>query len=63
MLAPQSLMAPSPGATIDAAASGSSLHDKYAEAIDRESAYEMLNARLQQAAAPLGTGAGRFRRH
>ncbi|NYJ73339.1 helicase HerA-like domain-containing protein [Allobranchiibius huperziae] len=52
MRAPQSLMAPSPDATIDATVSGSSIVGKYAQAIDRESAYEMLNTKLQQAPTP-----------
>lgn len=52
MFAPQSLMAPSPDAEIDATVSGSSIRSRYAEVIDRESAYEMLNVRLQQAPAP-----------
>ncbi len=52
MLAPQALMAPSPDDVVDAAVSGSSLAGKYDEVIDRESAYEMLNARLERAPTP-----------
>ncbi|NNG38112.1 DUF853 family protein [Flexivirga sp. ID2601S] len=46
MLAPQSLMGPSPDATIDQVVDASPLKPKYAEAVDRESAYEMLNKKL-----------------
>ncbi|XAS76550.1 helicase HerA-like domain-containing protein [Dermatophilaceae bacterium Sec6.4] len=49
MLAPQSLMAPSSQETIDAVLGASSLTPRYAETVDRESAYEMLNARLAKA--------------
>ncbi len=52
MLAPQALMAPSPDDVLDAVVGGSALAGKYNEAIDRESAYEMLNARLEQAPTP-----------
>jgi uncharacterized protein len=52
MRAPQSLMAPSPEQTIDAAVDASPLKAKYAEPLDRESAYEKLQARLAQAPAP-----------
>ncbi len=52
MRAPQSLMGPIDAAALTSAVQGSSLHSKYAEAIDRESAYEMLTARLQQAPEP-----------
>ncbi|MDE9365652.1 DUF853 family protein [Luteipulveratus sp. YIM 133132] len=62
MRAPQSLMAPSPEATVDGVVNASPLKQKYAEALDRESAYEKLSARLQnapaadgQAPAPAGT--------
>lgn len=48
MRAPQSLMAPSPEATLDATVSGSALSGKYGEALDRESAYEILSGRLEQ---------------
>lgn len=42
--APESLMGPVPAETLTAAVRASSLYDRYAEAIDRESAYEKLNA-------------------
>ncbi|MES9506841.1 helicase HerA-like domain-containing protein [Streptomyces sp. NPDC000609] len=42
--APQSLMGPYPAAELDAAVKGSSLYARYAEAVDRESAYEKLSA-------------------
>ncbi|YAL84723.1 helicase HerA-like domain-containing protein [Dermacoccaceae bacterium W4C1] len=47
MIAPQSLMAPAPEATVDAALAASALTGKYGEVLDRESAYEKLNARLE----------------
>jgi len=49
--APQSLMSPSPDAVIDAALAASPLRPKYEQPLDRESAYEKLNARLQAAPA------------
>ncbi|WP_018157270.1 helicase HerA-like domain-containing protein [Demetria terragena] len=49
MRAPQSLMAPAPDATIDGVISASPLGEKYAEAVDRESAYELLAGRLDKA--------------
>jgi hypothetical protein len=52
MIAPQSLMAPSDEATVKQAIASSQIASKYAEAVDRESAYEKLQARLQQAPAP-----------
>ncbi|MFJ7196052.1 MULTISPECIES: helicase HerA-like domain-containing protein [unclassified Streptomyces] len=42
--APQSLMGPFPAAELDAAVQGSSLYGRYAQAVDRESAYEKLSA-------------------
>ncbi|SCF96001.1 helicase HerA-like domain-containing protein [Streptomyces sp. Ncost-T10-10d] len=42
--APQSLMGPYPAAELDAAVKGSSLYGRYAQAVDRESAYEKLGA-------------------
>ena len=54
MRAPQSLMAPSEPAVVDAIVAGSSLSTKYAAVADRESAYEILTRRLQQ--APVGDG-------
>ena len=52
MLAPTSLMAPSADATIDQIVAASPLAAKYGKAIDRESAYEMLNKRMEAAPAP-----------
>ncbi len=52
MFAPRSLMAPSATAAVDAVLASSPLRAKYADAVDRESAYEMLNARLGQAQEP-----------
>ncbi len=49
MLAPTSLMAPSPEATMDQIVAASPLAAKYGQAVDRESAYEMLNARVAKA--------------
>jgi DNA helicase HerA-like ATPase len=53
--APQSLMAPSADAVVDAAIAASALRPRYEQALDRESAYEKLNARLQD--APTGPAA------
>jgi uncharacterized protein len=52
MRAPQSLMAPSPPTTVAAEVAASPLNGKYATAVDRQSAYEMLAAKLAQAAPP-----------
>jgi DNA helicase HerA-like ATPase len=52
MIAPQSLMAPSDPATVHEVIAASSLATKYADVTDRESAYEKLQARLQQAPTP-----------
>ena len=52
MRAPQSLMAPSPEAVVDEVVGSSPLSTKYAEVLDRESAYERLQARLAAAPAP-----------
>src|SRR3954452_3792682 len=58
MKAPNSLMDPSSQATMDAVISASQLKTKYADVLDRESAYEKLTARLQAApAAPAATPA------
>jgi len=51
MIAPQSLMAPSDETTVTALVAASPLAAKYATAVDRESAYEKLRARLEQAPA------------
>src|SRR5204862_226801 len=50
--APVSLMAPSPPDVVERAVVGSTLTPRYAAAVDRESAYEMLAARLR--AVPTG---------
>ncbi|MFI6049920.1 helicase HerA-like domain-containing protein [Streptomyces violascens] len=72
--APQSLMAPMDAAALDAAVKSSVLYGRYAEPVDRESAFEKLSAAEQareaasvQAAldtppAPSGKGAGRPRK-
>ncbi|WP_395361716.1 helicase HerA-like domain-containing protein [Streptomyces sp. YH02] len=49
--APESLMGPIDAAALDAAVKGSLLHGRYAEAVDRESAYERLTAEQQAAEA------------
>ncbi len=49
--APESLMGPADPGVMAGAVTGSPLHAKYAEAVDRESAREKLAARLQQGAA------------
>jgi uncharacterized protein len=53
--APQSRMAPADAAVLTAAVAASPLHAKYAEALDRDSAYERLAARV---AKPPAEGAG-----
>ncbi|MFI1367260.1 helicase HerA-like domain-containing protein [Streptomyces griseochromogenes] len=63
--APRSLMGPVDGAELDRAVRESSLHGRYAQAVDRESAYERLSAERAGAtretprttAAPRGPGA------
>ncbi len=52
MRAPESLMAPSTDDAIKAVINASPLNATYGTAVDRESAYEMLNARLKAAPAP-----------
>lgn len=47
--APQGLMSPSPDATIDAAVAASALLPRYGTPVDRESAREMLTARMEAA--------------
>jgi uncharacterized protein len=49
---PASRMAPAGPATVQAAVAGSAIHARYREAVDPDSAYERLSARLQQAQAP-----------
>jgi hypothetical protein len=46
---PQSRMSPADPATVQAALAGSSIHTRYAQTVDPDSAYEHLTARLQQA--------------
>ncbi|ROR89277.1 helicase HerA-like domain-containing protein [Nocardioides aurantiacus] len=48
--APQSLMGPAEAAAMEAAVTDSSLHAKYAEAVDRESAREILAGKLEAGA-------------
>ncbi|WP_354527560.1 helicase HerA-like domain-containing protein [Nakamurella sp. UYEF19] len=55
--APRSLMGPADPAAVTAAVAGSSLQAKYGQAIDRESAYELLTGRLAGPAAPAGSPA------
>jgi len=50
--APQSKMAPADPAVLTAAVAGSPLHAKYAETVDRDSAYERLAKRVDAAPAP-----------
>lgn len=47
--APQGLMEPTPDARIDAAVAASPLLPKYGERVDRESAYELLTAKMNAA--------------
>jgi DNA helicase HerA-like ATPase len=54
--APQSKMAPADPAVLTAAVSGSPLRAKYAEAVDRDSAYERLAKRVEVAPAPEAKG-------
>ncbi|MDX6325669.1 MAG: double-strand break repair helicase HerA and related ATPase [Nocardioidaceae bacterium] len=49
--APESRMGPADAAVMEAAVTGSALHGKYATAVDRESAREILAARLESGAA------------
>ncbi|WP_411283296.1 helicase HerA-like domain-containing protein [Lapillicoccus sp.] len=51
MRAPQSLMAPAPEATMNQIMAGSQIAQKYAAVADRESAYELLQSRMQAAPA------------
>ncbi|WP_225826756.1 helicase HerA-like domain-containing protein [Streptomyces naphthomycinicus] len=50
--APRSLMGPVDAAGLDRAVRDSPLHDRYAQAVDRESAYERLTAARPQEPAP-----------
>ncbi len=56
MKAPNSLMDPSSQETIDAVINASALKTKYADVVDRESAYELLTSRLE-AQTPAATPA------
>ncbi|MFE7778301.1 helicase HerA-like domain-containing protein [Streptomyces sp. NPDC057445] len=56
--APQSLMGPVDAAVLDRAVTSSALYPRYAQAVDRESAYEKLTAE-QQAAEAAALGAAR----
>ncbi|HET9859617.1 MAG TPA: helicase HerA-like domain-containing protein [Nocardioidaceae bacterium] len=49
--APESLMAPADPAAMQATVEASTLHGKYAETVDRDSAHERLAARLEAGAA------------
>ncbi|WP_139979284.1 helicase HerA-like domain-containing protein [Nocardioides litoris] len=53
--APESLMGPSDPAAMEAAVTASPRHAKYAAAVDRESAREVLAARLEAGAAAAGS--------
>ncbi|WP_420176758.1 helicase HerA-like domain-containing protein [Luteococcus sp. OSA5] len=50
MRAPQSLMAPTPDAELEALVQGSSLQAKYGTELNRESAHEILSAKIQASA-------------
>jgi DNA helicase HerA-like ATPase len=52
MRPPSSLMAPAPAADVAAAIAASPLMAKYGQAVDRQSAYEMLTAKVAASAAP-----------
>ncbi|MEU1198839.1 helicase HerA-like domain-containing protein [Streptomyces sp. NPDC005813] len=54
--APQSLMGPVDAGTLDQAVQGSPLYGRYAQAVDRESAYEKLTAAQAAQAAERDTG-------
>ncbi|MGR6613968.1 helicase HerA-like domain-containing protein [Kocuria rhizophila] len=54
MRAPQSLMKPAPVAEVEAAVSASPLMGTYGQPVDRESAYELLRARLDGAQGHTG---------
>ncbi|CAL9523934.1 helicase HerA-like domain-containing protein [Streptomyces sp. enrichment culture] len=59
--APQSLMGPVDTAALDEAVRRSPLHGRYAQAVDRESAYERLNAARPPETAPAPTARQRPR--
>src|SRR4051794_38350205 len=54
--APQSLMAPAPAEAVGAAVSASALQAEYGQQLDRESAYERLQAKLAPPPAPPSPG-------
>lgn len=54
--APRSQMAPADAGAVQSAISGSSLNAKYGTAVDRESAYELLAARVSQQTPADGAG-------
>jgi len=56
--APRSLMAPAAAEQVNQAIAGSPLSAKYSQAVDRDSAYEMLTRRLTDAAAAAAAAAG-----
>ncbi len=53
--APRSLMGPAPAGSVEAAVIASPLRAKYSVALDRNSAYEILTARLAPAPVPVPT--------
>ena len=55
--APQTLMAPCEEAVLDGIVAGSPLTAEYGQSIDRDSAYERLNAKLAAGAAAVDAGA------
>jgi hypothetical protein len=59
LLAPDSLMAPIPPAAFSAAVAASPFTSKYGATVDRDSAYEMINARLVAARAAVAEAAMR----
>jgi DNA double-strand break repair helicase HerA and related ATPase len=59
LLAPDSLMAPIAPESFHAAVAGSSFASKYGATVDRDSAYEMINARLAAARAAVAEAAMR----
>ncbi|GAB7109477.1 DUF853 family protein [Streptomyces phaeofaciens JCM 4814] len=59
--APESLMGPVDGAAVDRAAEASPLHERYAQAVDRESAFEKLAAAQERTAPPADRTGGEGR--
>ncbi|MEU6282046.1 helicase HerA-like domain-containing protein [Streptomyces sp. NPDC047028] len=60
--APESRMGPVEGAELDRSVQGSPLYGRYAQAVDRESAYEKLTAAAAASEAPASGGVGRAER-